>query len=344
MEEYCHKVMAQKDFSTLETLSVYLVQIHRLAFMEAKHQEAIDLCLDVLKKLGCRLVANRSLMPVQAIISLLQTVKVAQEKSSASFFRTHRTLSDPVQEVFITVLSKPFFACYFADVQFLTVLLICRKVRITLEHGVNDLSGETYGCLAMLVDGIIGDTKTASSFADMAILLQQRSKSKYVMTTTICATACFTYARTKLLQSCLLAVQEGFTIGMHSGNIEFALLCLPGYRIQLPYVMGKSLENVLTRCQACVDQMEELNQTEVSFDAKIFWEMMLNLADQSKETSELKGVIFDAGTYVRDTLIHTAHVHRSRLELLVFYVTLRMLQRLLYRLVTSSKRQPCHIF
>jgi tetratricopeptide (TPR) repeat protein len=182
---------------------------------------------------------------------------------------------------------------------------------MTHKHGVNDESGGGYASLGLMAKAILGDFVTAASFAEKALLLQQRAQTKYTAPTALFSAYNFVFSWTNPLQSCLNPFLEGFASGMRSGNIDFSMWCLLAHHVQMPYQMGKPLSLILSRCPDCVHQMEELRQQDHC--------LMLNLAGQSKETTRLKGELFACDEFVAKTPLQTAAVNLAKLELLVYY-------------------------
>lgn len=303
-------MISRQDCTTMDKLPLYVAKIHRLSFIDMDYKQSINFCLVVLQELGCNLVPSRTLLPIQAIASLLKPIQMAKKTSEESS-RTLSTMTDSRQKAIITVLSKLAYACYLSDNDFVTVLCITRIIQMTHKHGVNDESGGGYASLGLMAKAILGDFVTAASFAEKALLLQQRAQTKYTAPTALFSAYNFVFSWTNPLQSCLNPFLEGFASGMRSGNIDFSMWCLLAHHVQMPYQMGKPLSLILSRCPDCVHQMEELRQQDHC--------LMLNLAGQSKETTRLKGELFACDEFVAKTPLQTAAVNLAKLELLVYY-------------------------
>jgi len=97
----------------------------------------------------------------------------------------------------------------------------------------------------------------------------------------------------KPLQSSLKPLVEGYQSGMRTGDKIFAMFCLLGGTISLPYMMGKPLNMIEEQCQASVSQMVELNAKEQAAALKMFWQLCLNLMGLSNNTVELSGKAMD---------------------------------------------------
>ena len=94
------------------------------------------------------------------------------------------------------------------------------------------------------------------------------------------------------------------------------------HNIWMPFQMGKSLNSMLFQCRDIAYQSNEVRQHEQVTFLTIFWQMMLNLAGQSENTTKLQGDVFDCDVFeskTDKTDLQDALYHLAKLELFIFF-------------------------
>jgi predicted ATPase len=317
MESYSNEVFSQDCYTTMDKFPLYLATIYKLSTMDLKYVESIEYCLLVLKELmGSRMVAFRALLPLQAIFSLKRAIKVAKNTPRETY-KILPKMTDPKQKAIMRVLYRLASASYLAKNIFMLLLTTSRMFEITLKHGVSDVSGAAFCNLGYLT--VLDDCDTAHFFGEMALLMQGRAHSKFAESYTLFHVYALVFPWTKPLQSCILPLTEAITSGLQAGNSDFATWALLMNHVQLPYQIGKPLDPILANCPNDLSQIEELKQQDQSVLFRMHWQLMLNLTGQSRETTKLKGDIFNCEDFVPETSFQDVLLDLMQMELYIFF-------------------------
>lgn len=317
-EVYSNEVLNRGDCSTMETLPLKMAKARKLCTVDLKFDETIDFTLGLLKELGCKLVWTRSVAPVQAIATLLRTIKMAKKAPAPNVILERLgPMNDKRHQAVMNLLSRLCYACYSADI-FLNVLGVCKTVEMTLKHGICDMSSVGFAGLGLLVVAVHQDFDTASNFARMALAIQSSTRSSR-RAETIYVAHCYSLPWTQPLQTCALPYAEAYSDAMRMGHTDYAMWSLLANHVWLPYIMGKALGPMLEECPKILSQMEEVSQPEQALVLKMFWQMMLNLTSTSSNNDgKLEGDIFSVDKFRGKGAVHLGSVHLAEGELLVF--------------------------
>jgi predicted ATPase len=318
MEKYSNEVLSQESCSTLDKVPVYTAKFHKLSNIDLKYKDTIDFCLSVLKELGINVVPNRATLPVKAIASLFQTVRLAKNTPKEAFI-TPAIMTDFKHIATMRFLFRLLYASYLSKNDFLLIRSTTRMVKMTLKYGVSTMAGPAYATLGLLAVAVLGNFDAGSYFAETALLIQKTVRAKYAEAITLFSAYNFVLPWTQPLSSCFMPFSEAYVSGMRSGNTEYSMWALIVHHVFLPYHMGKPLGPTLANCPTCASQTEEVKQQDQACFLKMFWQMILNLMGQSKESKTLKGEIFNCEAFARTTSLHDAVFNLATLDLLIFF-------------------------
>eukprot|EP00957_Ditylum_brightwellii_P081297 6184398-Ditylum_brightwellii.AAC.1 len=79
MEVYYREALVQKSIPILLQKKVYLAKLDRMANAELQYDDAICLCLTILKELGCKFPGGRLMGLMKAVVSAHMTVKMLKQ-------------------------------------------------------------------------------------------------------------------------------------------------------------------------------------------------------------------------------------------------------------------------
>lgn len=317
MEEYSQEILSQGNCTAVEKFPLHMTQLQKLS-MELKYDEAITFSLQVLKELGCDLIPNRTFLPVYAVVSLLKTLRTAK-KLPRNFYKTQKLVSDPRLEAISAVVGRLGYMAYLTNKEMMFVQTITYGVQMSIDHGIHEESGTGFATLGVMARTVLGDYVTAASFAETARKVQRRAKNQYATCGTDFAAHYFTISWTEPLQSCLTPFLDCFKIGMRTGSNDYATWSLLAHKIHLPYQIGKPIPTILDSCPEFRNRVEELNQKDQSFYARLYWQLMLNLSGQAKDPMKLKGIQFDCDSEELSLPQHSSTVNFCHLGLYLFY-------------------------
>eukprot|EP00980_Cylindrotheca_fusiformis_P023735 scaffold10881_cov138-Cylindrotheca_fusiformis.AAC.3 len=320
-ETYSNEVLDRGDCTTMEKLPLAMAKARKLSNVDLKYNQSIDLTLELLKELGCKLVWNRSTAKVQAIVTFLKTIKMAKKAPDPSrIVESLGVMTEPAHQAMVKLIARLCYACYNGDNMPLFVLGICKTVEMTLKYGVSDLSSIGFAGLGLLVVAVQQDFRTAEAFAETALSIQKacqtprQAETRYVVHSYI-------FPWTSPLQSSSIPFAEAYTAAMRTGDTDYAMWSLLAKHVWIPYISGSvALGSILKDCPKMLSQMEEVSQSEQLLILKMYWQMMVNLTSSTSraELSELEGDIFSSKSFDGRSAVHEATVHMVQGELLVF--------------------------
>ena len=174
LESHCNLVIGQ-DIPLLDKMRVYYVVLDS----KADRQDiptALNLCLEVLAKLGCTFPRN----PVS--VNLVTITNVLKFQSQAYSRDLNEVLSMPPMtdqrriEV-MRLLDRLATYCYLSENLLLPVTIV-RRLKYTLRYGVTDSSAVDFIGLALILTSKLLDFQAGSAYANFAMLLLERLDSK----------------------------------------------------------------------------------------------------------------------------------------------------------------------
>jgi len=321
-ESYSNEVLNREDCSTMESLPLKIAKIRKVCVYDSRFTETVNLSLDLLNELGCKLVWNTTMMPMQAIATFMRTIKMAKKAPAPQdFYTTLGAMEDPKQQKIMAILSRLCFAAYNDDNMFLNLLGCCKMVQMTLKYGVSDGSAPVFAGLGSLVSAVQQDYATATTFAEMGLAMQSYRRTPRA-SETIGIAYMFVLPWTQPLQSCLSPLEDGYSSAMRVGYTEWGMNCLVANRILIPYMMGRRLNSILEEYSEILSQLEELKLSDQILSLKMWSQMILNLTNHpttgTGEAHELEGEIFSSKSFTGKNVIHVATIHFLEGELLLF--------------------------
>jgi hypothetical protein len=318
-EAYSNEVLNREDCSMMETLPLRIAKAAKICTVDLKFYETIETSLKLLKELGCKMLWSRATASVQAITTLMRTIKVAKKAPAPKdIYEKLGAMTDPKHRAIMHLLARICYACYNVENIFLTVLGTCKIVKMTLKYGVSDVCAPGFTGLGMMALVVQKDFDAAKSFAEMGLAVQKAVRTSREAATLFLAHT-YSLAWTKPLQACILPFADGYTSGIRTGNTDYAMWCLLSHHVWMPYMMGKRRGPILEQCPKILSQMEDVSQPEQAIVLKMFWQMIWNLTTPaSKDAGKLEGDIFSSGTFTRKSARHVGTIHLIQGELLIF--------------------------
>jgi predicted ATPase len=128
-----------------------------------------------------------------------------------------------------------------ADLEIVAGFVFLRMMRLTLKNGLCKFSPSAFANFGMIL-AAIGEYKEGYEFGRVALELHDHLEDSRacIASTTAIVESCLSHLRKPLYDS-LAPLLEGHQVGMQTGEIEFAALCLSGHG-GLSIVLGAKLE------------------------------------------------------------------------------------------------------
>lgn len=127
--EYCKEVFSQKEWPLTDVLPLRMVKGRLMFSVELKFNSAIDYCQDLLKDMGYKLLWSKRRVPIQAVSSLIRTIKTLKNKPP-DFYKDIGIMTDPNDLAIASIISRIFYSAYFVEKILLSVLCTCKLVEV----------------------------------------------------------------------------------------------------------------------------------------------------------------------------------------------------------------------
>jgi len=339
-EEYSTMVFEQqqhKEESTveeIETMPLQVSRVNKLSMVDLQYKQAVDYSLATLKDWGTKVTSRRKynimMRPLEAMTKLSKTICMAKNDAPApdDIHDAMGIITDPKLLNTLKLLSHLGHVCWISKQVFLNILVICKIVELTLEHGLNEFAAPAFASLGMLTVALKQDTETGSQFAKLALAIQGQmtdSSSGTTRAETLYIVYTYCLCHTESLNSALVPYTRAYNSGLRVGRNDHAIWALVCKQLLVPWMMGKSMVSLRGHCPDVVSQAEDLSQGTQAVVVKAFWQAMTNLFTSASDGSEpknvslLEGKIFSAKNFKGTDEVASAFVHLVQGELLLFF-------------------------
>jgi len=204
-----------------DTFQASSVKINILS-ATAKVQEAIDVGLEVLKKIGEPMPSNPSSLFVKR--EYIRSRYLLKSKSPEMLLRLP-TMTDHRKAATMQIINLLALPAIYGRSSLLPVLAI-RMARITVEHGLCNLSSIAFGLYGMALASC-GEVEEATRYGELALQLLERFDAKqWLPRVHVCVYGCI-FGWTKDLRTCIGPLGRGFDVGIATGDVEVST-CKPG--------------------------------------------------------------------------------------------------------------------
>ena len=222
-----------------DKLRVLHVKTYVLAGQD-KLLHAIDACREVLKELGVNLPSNPK--NIHVLIEYVMTKRLLKRRKPRVLMSLP-LISDEMQTQAILFLNAAAIFAWHADLETVASFVFLKMMRLTLKHGLCKFSPFAFATFGMLL-AAVGDHNGGYEYGRVALELgaQLEGSRECIASTTVVVESCLTHLKKPLYDS-LAPIMEGHTVGMQTGEIEFAALCLSGHG-GMNIVLGTRLDNM----------------------------------------------------------------------------------------------------
>jgi predicted ATPase len=204
--------------------------------------EAIDTCRGVLRQLCIWLPSNPK--TIHVLIEYARTKIILRGRKAHDLLSLPR-MSDEMKIEAVRFLNAASIFAWHANLESVASFVFLRMMRLTLKFGLCNFSPYVFATFGMLL-AAIGEHEEGYEFGRVALQLHDHLEDSRacIASTTAVVESCLTHLRKPLYDS-LAPMLESHQIGMQTGEIEFAALCLSGHG-GMSIVLGAKLESTET--------------------------------------------------------------------------------------------------
>ncbi|CAJ1957594.1 unnamed protein product [Cylindrotheca closterium] len=307
-EGYRELVLSRHDLSTLEMLPLQIGKAKALGDVELKSKEALEYCLSLLKKHGCRLTRVRQLAFPQAVASLIRTVKKAKAKPQ-SFYEEMEPSENTKLKYIGYLLSKVTYNAYTAGDIPMYLLATVKLVDITMEFGANEFSATAFTFLGMMSVIVLQDYEAMERFVNIALGMLKKFRGMHAAES-IFAGHQLGLFWVKPPEIGRVAAERAILEGRRMGDLAFTLWSILQRVVYLPYITGRPIHTILEGCSNVLAEFEESKAGANILSLKIHYQMLVNLSESSCENPSWRfGTIYtDTKEDHEGNLIHLGEI------------------------------------
>eukprot|EP00526_Cylindrotheca_closterium_P006456 CAMPEP_0113642166 /NCGR_PEP_ID=MMETSP0017_2-20120614/22151_1 /TAXON_ID=2856 /ORGANISM="Cylindrotheca closterium" /LENGTH=586 /DNA_ID=CAMNT_0000553575 /DNA_START=640 /DNA_END=2397 /DNA_ORIENTATION=+ /assembly_acc=CAM_ASM_000147 len=305
-ERYREVVLSRSDLSALELLPLQIGKAKALGDVELKSKEALEYCLRLLKKLGCRLTWARPLSLPQGAVGAIRTIKKAKAKPS-SFYESMEVSNDTKQKYIAYLLSKTAYNAYVAGDTAMYLLSTVELVELTMEFGVNEFSATTFTFLAILSIVVLQDYEAMERFQNISLRMLNKFRGMHA------SEAIFVGSQmgllwVKAIEAGRAMAEKGIVAGRREGDLVYTSWSIACHVINLPYITGCPIQAIVEGCPNILAEFEDTKAGAHVLSTKNYYQMVLNLSDPSceKPSVHIGEIYTDTKEDHKGNLVHLA--------------------------------------
>ncbi len=250
--------------------------------------QGIQVALTLLRLLGMKYPENPS--KVQVLLSLLSVKRLIRRRSVESLLELP-PMSAPAVEAAIQTMRSMAAALFQANPK-LHVYMLCKQLDFLFRYGNNHWSGSICTSCGIVFCGLLDDLNTGYRMGKVALELSERFPSAAHKARTMYLYNCFEGHVQDSLESTLKSLQEGYQVGLQTGDLEYAAFNAHVY-CEHAFCQGKDLSGLEQEMAAYTASVRRLKQEKLVRYNEAFWQAVTNLQGRSEDPCMLIGECFN---------------------------------------------------
>lgn len=290
-ESHCEEILNHAR-SMDDKFRAYNVLIDSMGNRGVNLNSVIQLCLDVLAKLGCTFPKRWCYLHVWSGLQ-----KERLRPYSVQKFPHLPDMTDKRNLQVMRVLDKLVTFAYQARSPLLPLASL-KSLQWTKKHGLSDFTATALVVFGAIVVSKYEDLKCGRLFGEQGISILEKTCCDTNITRVYTLAYNFLLHWSIPLRHALKQLQSGYKIGMKTGDVGNGLWCIYGF-LSFSIFSGKNLMNIASECHHYARQMQIYSQLKLYKLTLIAWQTALNLTGRSRNTLNLVGDAMDENIYLK---------------------------------------------
>lgn len=286
MEKFIEVVLAQAK-TLLQKVKVYEVKIQGYG-AQNKALETVNIALGFLKLLGVDFPENPSQSDIQLAMS-----KVASHMNGR---RIEDLIDLPemmeAQPLAVMLIISSTSASVYQAAPQLFLLIVLKQIELSLKYGNAPLSAHAYVLYGLMLCGIMGDIESGYQFGNLALSLTEKFNALGLKAKIIELFGAGISHWRKHTKETLKPLMEGYSIGIQTGDLEYASYCLHTY-CYASYFIGRELTGLELEMASYTNAISQIKQERVFNWNTIYWQSVLNLLQATESPFCLIGEAYN---------------------------------------------------
>jgi len=277
----------------LDRAKIYEIRISSL-MAENKPMEAVDIALDSLNMLGVNMPKKPGKKRI--LVELIKIKMLLAGKQKADIIDLPK-MTNPTTLAAMRILVKISSAA-FISTPVLYPLIVFKQVELSLKKGNAPESVFGYAVYGLILCGLPGrlcDIEDGYKFGRLALDLIERFNIREHKSYTLFIFNCFVRHWKDHYRDTLPRFIQGYRIGLETGNLEGAVLCLLMHD-NYSYGSGINLVKIEKEMDKNNRTIRELKQKTILHLHEIPWQTVQNLIGKGNDACRLKGPVYDEDT------------------------------------------------
>jgi predicted ATPase/signal transduction histidine kinase len=287
MEQLAQVVLQQAKIP-LEKVKVYHAKIQADG-AQNKAIEAVNTTLTFLKLLGIDFPENPSQSDIQ--MELDKTIYHLASRGNIEDLINLPEMTDPCSLAAMGILSSATTLVYQAVPQ-LFPLIIFKQINLSITYGNAPLSAFAYVVYGLILCGIAEDIESGYQFGKLAENLLAKFHTKQVTAKVIQTFNCLVRNWKDHIRETLKPLLEAYSVGLETGDLEFAALSLNTY-CYAAYFTGRELTEVEQELKIYSNALWQIKQERIFYRNEIYRQIVLNWLGYGEEPCRLIGEAYD---------------------------------------------------
>jgi predicted ATPase/signal transduction histidine kinase len=283
-------VVLERARTLLDKIKVYEVQIQAKI---ARNQllSAVETALKVLKLLGVTFPDSPDFSEVQ---------KALEETKSNLGDRPIEELIELPEMRDATVLaamqlSNSIFGAAYLAVPALMPLIALKQVNLSLKYGNTAVSAFAYVNYGLLLCALAGDIEAGFAFGKLSLKVLSKLNAKNFQARVVANFNIFVRHWKEHLRSTLKPLQESYSTGLETGDLEFAAYSAYNYCRNL-YFLGTSLLDLKRELSNYNSGLAQIKQETTLNYGQICLQVVCNLMEKAEDYSQITGEAYSEET------------------------------------------------
>ncbi|MBD2683389.1 MULTISPECIES: ATP-binding sensor histidine kinase [Nostoc] len=311
--------------NALDKIKVYEIQIQAYG-AQNKSLEAVGLGKEVLESLGIKFPENASSDNVQAEIST--TISLLAQESIEDLINLP-PMTDKIALAAMRILSNITSFAYQVDPN-LFLLLPLKQISLSHKYGNSPQSSFGYVVYGIILCGLVKDIESGYRFGNLAVNLLSQFDTKEVTSKTIHTFNCLVRHWKEHIQETLQSLWQAYSIGLETGDLEFAGLAIRYYSAHL-YFLGQDLSTLEKDMRTYTHALGQIQQQGVANYNEIQRQRILNLLGEVDDVCCLKGEAYDEevtlpASLAKNDMVALLEFYFSKLQLCYLFDKYELLQ------------------
>ncbi|MEH2235378.1 trifunctional serine/threonine-protein kinase/ATP-binding protein/sensor histidine kinase [Nostoc sp.] len=282
MEQFVNIVIEQAH-TLLEKVNVYRIRIQANA-SQSQLDEVLAIGMDLLQQLGIPMTESPTMADVQQ--SIQEISKLIGDQKVEDF--ANLPIMTDANKIAITQIASSIMGAAYTCGSLLYPLLTTLLVKLSLQYGNTFVSATNYACYSLVLSNIQKDIDLAAQFGQLALNLALKFDDKATKPEIFLLLGGFILHRKSHIKKTLPLLEEGYTLGLEIGNLEYAGYCGQSF-CRNSFYCGLPLSDLEQNTRTYYHALVALKQLGSANYCLVYWQIILNLLGFAEYPTILSG-------------------------------------------------------